>query len=321
MAEALAYALTIGGILHLDVKPSNILAEADGTVVLADFGLARAADDSTAGEPFGTLAYMAPERILGKTQPNSGFDVYSLGVTLYELILLSSPFKSANPVWLMMEILSSPLPSLRKLRLSIPRDLDYIIQKAVADEGRRFKNAEEMAEELARFEEARPLRTRPLSWVDPDRLWRWCRLNRIAAVVIGALILAVGSVLAVLFANHQTTIQNLRCALVAEAKAWLSSDEPSSRFKGLDALRNAASYGATPELRDIAIAMLVRPDIHIEEDTAMPAGTLEVSVAPDLGSYRALRPVGHDLLLRAGQGEDLAHPYQSSPWELSYTQI
>ena len=125
------------GILHRDVKPSNLLLASSGTVYLTDFGLARQADiayaDLTAtGDIPGTLRYMAPERLHGACEPRS--DVYGLGLTLYELLTLRPAFDTHERGRLLKEVANSnpPLPS--KLESGIPRNLETIVMKAIEKE-------------------------------------------------------------------------------------------------------------------------------------------------------------------------------------------
>ena len=134
VAEALAYAHQ-QGILHRDIKPSNLLLDTQGTVWVTDFGLAKAegTDELTSpGDIVGTLRYMAPERFQGQADPRS--DVYSLGLTLYEMLTLRPAFEDTNRARLIERVTHEEPPRPRKLDARIPRDLETIVLKAIAKE-------------------------------------------------------------------------------------------------------------------------------------------------------------------------------------------
>jgi serine/threonine protein kinase len=120
VAEALAYA-TSQGILHRDIKPSNLLLDAQGTVWVTDFGLAKAADSEDlthTGDVVGTLRYLPPERFQGKSDPRG--DVYSLGITLYELATLRPAFTDSDRARLMERVTHEDPPRPRKLNRRLP---------------------------------------------------------------------------------------------------------------------------------------------------------------------------------------------------------
>ena len=130
-ASALDYAHN-QGVLHRDIKPANLLLCADGTVWLADFGLAKAAqseDVTLSRDIVGTLRYMAPEQLRGLTDQRS--DLYSLGLTLYELLALRPAYEETNQSRLMQRITQGPPPTPGAASLGIPRDLETIILKAI----------------------------------------------------------------------------------------------------------------------------------------------------------------------------------------------
>src|SRR5262249_7627963 len=115
VAEALAHANS-QGVLHRDVKPSNLLLDGQGTVWVTDFGLAKAADSdelTRTGDLVGTLRYMAPERFRGQSDARS--DIYSLGLTLYELLTLQPAFDDADRGKLMRRVLDEEPPRPRRL--------------------------------------------------------------------------------------------------------------------------------------------------------------------------------------------------------------
>jgi serine/threonine protein kinase/WD40 repeat protein len=191
VAEALAFAHA-HGVLHRDIKPSNLLLDAQGTVWVTDFGLAKAAADGAdlthSGDIIGTLRYMAPERFRGKSDPRS--DLYSLGITLYELLTFRSPFAATDRNQLLHQVVHEEPPRPRRVNREVPRDLETIVLKATAkDPAHRYATAQELADDLRRFLDDRPVRARQVT--PPERLWRWCRRDPRTAALLGALLLAL----------------------------------------------------------------------------------------------------------------------------------
>src|SRR5262249_49363006 len=153
VAEALAYAHS-QGIVHRDIKPSNLMLDTSGTVWVTDFGLARTegpSDLTQEGDIPGTLRYMAPERFDRRCDRRS--DVYSLGLTLYELLTLRPPFDETERGLLIKQVTQSEPPRPRRLNRRIPRDLETIVLKAIEKQpDRRYQSAEELADDLRRFQ-------------------------------------------------------------------------------------------------------------------------------------------------------------------------
>ncbi len=162
VAEALAYAHK-EGILHRDIKPSNLLLDSRGNVWVTDFGLAKAegSDDLThTGGFVGTIPYMPPERFRGWSDPRG--DIYSLGLTLYELSTLQRAFEDDNRQRLIKRIEEEQPARLRKLNRKVPEDLETIVLKAMAREpSQRYQTAGEMAEDLKRFLDGEAIHARP----------------------------------------------------------------------------------------------------------------------------------------------------------------
>ena len=204
VAEALDYA-NRQGILHRDVKPSNLLLDNHGNVWVADFGLAKTteAEDLThTGDILGTIRYMAPERFSGLCDARS--DVYSLGLTLFELTALRPAFEASDRHRLMDRVLHEEPERLRKLAPTVPRDLETIIAKAMAREpALRYSTALALADDLRRFVEDRPIQARRVS--APERLARWCRRNKTLAASIGvaATALVIAAAVSLLYARRQ----------------------------------------------------------------------------------------------------------------------
>ena len=180
IADALGHAHS-RGVLHRDIKPSNVLMDELGTIWLTDFGLAKLADAGELtenGALVGTLRYMPPERFQGQADARS--DIYSLGVTLYELITFRPAFAERDRGQLMRRVLNDDPLRPRILQPGLPHDLETVVLKAMAkDPAERYTSALEMANDLRRFAADMPITARraPI-W---ERLARWCRRNPAAA--------------------------------------------------------------------------------------------------------------------------------------------
>jgi WD40 repeat protein/serine/threonine protein kinase/tetratricopeptide (TPR) repeat protein len=189
VADALAYAAG-QGILHRDIKPSNLLLDMQGTVWVTDFGLAKAETDQDnlthTGDVIGTVRYMAPERFRGQADLRG--DVYSLGLTLYELLTLRPAFAGTERNILFEQVMHDEPPRPRELNLAVPHDLETIVLKAIArDPARRYQTPAELADDLKRFVDDRPIRARRVG--ELERFWRWCRRNPAVSSLLAALVL------------------------------------------------------------------------------------------------------------------------------------
>ncbi|MCR9293951.1 MAG: protein kinase [bacterium] len=190
-AEALAYAHA-RGIIHRDIKPSNLLLDGNGIVWITDFGLAKTGDHGMThtGDILGTIRYMSPERFKGQCDVRA--DIYSLGLTLYELLTLQPAFAAADQLKLIDRIVKSEPSAPRTLDASVPRDLETIVLKCIdKDPRRRYQSADELCEDLERFIHDEPIKARRISL--PERVARWSRRNKAMAaslaVVAGLLLI------------------------------------------------------------------------------------------------------------------------------------
>jgi tetratricopeptide (TPR) repeat protein len=195
VADALA-AAHAAGLVHRDVKPCNVLLEADGAggfrAKLADFGLARDAAEVTAltreGHLAGTPAYMSPEQVRGEPLDGRG-DVYSLGATLYEALTGEPPFRGTPHLVVRQVLHDEPRPP-RRLNDAVPPDLETVCLKALEKEpGRRYATAADFAADLRRWQRGEPTAARPAGRA--GRLWRWAKRNPRVAALAAALALAV----------------------------------------------------------------------------------------------------------------------------------
>ncbi len=176
VAQTLAHAHA-RGVVHRDVKPSNIMITPGGRVVLLDFGLAHTEeghDLTGSGAQLGSLPYMAPEQVAGdRTAPVELADVYGLGATLFELLTLHPRFDDRDADTLRDRILRGLGRAPTEYLPRLPRDADLIVGKATATEPRhRYASAADFARDLQNFLELRPIEARPAS--------RWYRTRKLA---------------------------------------------------------------------------------------------------------------------------------------------
>ena len=182
------------GVVHRDVKPANIMVTRGNEPMLLDFGVARLEGvDNLAltqqGDRVGTPAYMSPEQLSGDPSTvDRRSDVWGLGVTLYELITLQQPFIGATRDQLARAILEHEPQDPRKLNRHVPRDLSLVVLTALQkDRQRRYRTAQELADDLRRIREHEPIHARPVPL--PVRCLRWAQRNPAAAIGIGAVII------------------------------------------------------------------------------------------------------------------------------------
>jgi eukaryotic-like serine/threonine-protein kinase len=330
-ADALAHAHH-QGVIHRDVKPSNLLIDGRGNIWVTDFGLARRLADpglTHHDSLLGTPRYMSPEQartgsIDGRT------DVYSLGATLYELLTLRPPFDGRSAAELIEQIGQQEPASPGTVDPRVPRDLETIVLKALAKRpADRYLTAADLAEDLARYLNHEPVKARRISPV--GRLWRVARRHPgITSVTTAAavLILAIATFAYVRVVAErdryeterdravdaggklQDAMQKIKVAdrqkLADMRKDYLQTavivgqtTNPDRRRVGLEFIRKAVALEPEPELRpqlrDEAVKFLVLPDVETR---------------PELASSRASSLVfgraGHRLGVISEDNEELA---------------
>jgi eukaryotic-like serine/threonine-protein kinase len=181
------------GILHRDLKPGNILLDAQGGPHVTDFGLAKQVKGDSeltiSGAILGTPAYMAPEQALGKMKElSTAADIYSLGAILYQLLTGRPPFIGDNLVNVLRQVTETEPTPPSKLAKAVDRDLETICLKCLEKEPkRRYASADALAEELERWLRNEPVLARPVGGV--ERLAKWARRRPALAAMTTALIL------------------------------------------------------------------------------------------------------------------------------------
>jgi WD40 repeat protein len=332
VAEALAYAHG-QKVLHRDIKPANLLLDLQGTVWVTDFGLAKGeGDDLTqTGDVVGTLRYMAPERFNGVSDPRS--DLYSLGLTLYELLTLRPAFEESDRARLIQHVTHEEPPPPRTFDPNVPRDLETVVLKAITKEPqRRFQTAGDLADDLRCFLADRPIRARrSAAW---ERAWRWCRRNRavatlaLLAVLLLVAVASVSTIAAFWLKGERDRVQDaerkgrleLGGSLLAQGLANQRTGLGGQRFASIDLLSRAVDIlradpegrDRLPEARDQLVSALGLTDLGVRWERQMatrssigcdaPLERYAVIDFPDGGVTIRLLADDHELLRLPGPG-------------------
>ncbi|MFL5242673.1 MAG: protein kinase domain-containing protein [Gemmataceae bacterium] len=293
VADALEYAHQ-QGILHRDIKPSNLLLDVRGSTWVTDFGLAKLDDQQNlthTGDILGTLRYMPPEAFEGRTDARS--DVYSLGLTLYEMLTFRPAFGEKERAQLVKQVTTDEAPRLHHINPSIPRDLVTIIHKAVErDPSHRYATAAELAADLQRFLDDEPIKARRLSVSEKTR--RWCRRNPVVAGLSATLaLLLIGATAAsVMAAAHfdQLAKENSETA-DNERQARLEEKDAKEREAGLRSEAESALKEAEKQRE--------RAETNFDKARAAVDDYLTKVSESQLLQVPGLQPLRRELLLSA----------------------
>ncbi|HVS38728.1 MAG TPA: serine/threonine-protein kinase, partial [Gemmataceae bacterium] len=270
LARAMHYA-HLRGVVHRDLKPGNVLlAGAEKTLKITDFGLAKRIDDeardvSKSGAVMGTASYMSPEQAAGKVRDTGpAADVYALGALLYECLTGRPPFEGPQHAVLVSVVSEEPAPPSR-LAPKTPRDLETICLKCLSKEpARRYASADELANDLRRFQAGEPIRARPVGAV--ERAVKWVRRHAAISALAAAVLLATALGVAGVVWKYLDAEQQKGRALQEAEKAERASDYLVSIFELADV--NAQPGAKTPRQilddaeKDIPRKFADQPDLR-----------------------------------------------------------
>ncbi len=226
------------GVIHRDIKPGNLLIDARRQLWVTDFGLAQIANDSgltMTGEMLGTLRYASPEQTLGRRgMVDHRSDIYSLGATLYEMLTLRPPFDGSDRHELLRQITETDPTTLRSIVPEIPESLETIVLKTLRkDPADRYGSAQELADDLQRFLDRRPIIAKPPG--RSEQFWNWARRHP-TALTAGAMTLVLTTIASILIAvlvgaEQERTREEQRRTQAAYREERLRAEEAESRFK------------------------------------------------------------------------------------------
>jgi eukaryotic-like serine/threonine-protein kinase len=270
VADALAYAHS-QGIFHRDIKPSNLLLDARGVVWVTDFGLAKVEDQealTNTGDIMGTLRYMPPEAFEGRHDARG--DVYSLGLSLYEMLAFRPAFDEADRGRLIRLVTAGEPPRIRTINPEVPRDLETVVHKAIErDPAHRYATAAILAEDLRRYAEDRPILARRAS--ETEKFRRWCRRNPIPAFLLATLFVVFWAGFAGIAWKWREAVAEREAKDIQRLKAVASEKDAGLARDRADAERQKALVAAERAERSLYYGQIARARLEYQANNIAQA--------------------------------------------------
>jgi serine/threonine protein kinase/tetratricopeptide (TPR) repeat protein len=270
------------GILHRDLKPGNVLLDSHGEPMVSDFGLAKwidAKSDFTRSLAiFGTPGFIAPEQAQGPgSELTAAADIYSLGAILFNLLTGRSPFLGDNALSVIRQAADKEAPKLRSLMPNADRDLETICARCLErDPLLRYHSAGDLAEDLERWLDGRPILARPVSLFTAT--WRWARRNRILACSVAAAVIFGG--LALVRQLQSSALQNS-----VRAQALAANSIAVLPFLNLDT-------GEPDDMTASGMISLLQARVSPQTPLGLSDGSKANRLSAGTGNARDLRQTG-----------------------------